>query len=102
MANRIQSTIDASPPAPADRTADSRTRLLEAMLGAIWERSYGAASVDAICERADVRKGSFYHFFKSKAALAMAAMEHLWERHSQPASTRFFPQSDRHSSASSA
>ena len=32
-------------------------------------------AVDAICERADVRKGTFYHFFKSKAALAMAAME---------------------------
>ena len=55
------------------------------MLGEIWERGYGATSVDAICERADVRKGSFYHFFKSKAALAVAAVEHLWETRSQPA-----------------
>ena len=90
MSNRSQSTLNASPPAPARKIADSRTRLLEAMLGAIWERSYGAASVEAICERADVRKGTFYHFFKSKAALAMAAMEHFWERHSQPALDEIF------------
>lgn len=63
----------------------ARTRLLEAMIDAIWERSYGATSVDSICERADVRKGSFYHFFKSKTALAVAALEHLWETRSRPA-----------------
>jgi TetR/AcrR family transcriptional repressor of nem operon len=62
----------------------ARIRLLEAMIGAIWERSYGSTSVDSICERADVRKGSFYHFFKSKAHLAVEALEHLWETSSQP------------------
>ena len=62
----------------------ARTRLLEAMLNAIWERSYGTVSVDSICERADVRKGSFYHFFKSKTALAVAALDHLWETESRP------------------
>jgi TetR/AcrR family transcriptional repressor of nem operon len=67
---------------PPESTA--RTRLLEAMIDAIWERSYGSVSVDAICERADVRKGSFYHFFKSKAALAVAALDHLWESQSRP------------------
>lgn len=63
----------------------ARTRLLEAMIDAIWERSYGGVSVDAICERADVRKGSFYHFFKSKSSLAVAALDHLWESQSRPA-----------------
>ncbi len=62
----------------------ARIRLLEAMITAIWERSYGSTSVDAICERADVRKGSFYHFFKSKTDLAVAALEHLWATSSQP------------------
>jgi TetR/AcrR family transcriptional repressor of nem operon len=74
----------------AGGVADSRTRLLESMLGEIWERGYGATSVDAICERADVRKGSFYHFFKSKAALAMAAIDYLWETSSQPALDEIF------------
>lgn len=45
----------------------------------IWVGSYGSTSVDQICERAEVKKGSFYHFFESKHALAMAAIEHGWE-----------------------
>ncbi|MFC7339239.1 TetR/AcrR family transcriptional regulator [Haloferula chungangensis] len=67
---------------PPQSTA--RVRLLDAMIAAIWERSYGSTTVDAICERADVRKGSFYHFFKSKTDLAVAALEHLWESSSRP------------------
>ncbi len=68
----------------------ARTRLLEAMVDAIWERSYGSVSVDAICLRADVRKGSFYHFFKSKTELAVAALDHLWETCSRPALDEIF------------
>ncbi|MGI9242891.1 MAG: TetR/AcrR family transcriptional regulator [Verrucomicrobiales bacterium] len=91
MSTLSHSTEEAkTSPATSRPVADSRTRLLEAMIGAIWERSYGAASVEAICERADVRKGTFYHFFKSKAALAMAAIEHLWETRSQPALEEIF------------
>ena len=42
-----------------------------------WESSYGTSSVERICERADVRKGSFYHFFKSKQELAMAVIDDM-------------------------
>lgn len=45
----------------------------------IWVGSFGSTSVDHICERAEVKKGSFYHFFESKHALAMAAIEHGWD-----------------------
>jgi len=54
---------------------DTKERLLEAALELIWEESLGAASVDAICDKAEVRKGSFYHFFKSKDELVAAALE---------------------------
>jgi TetR/AcrR family transcriptional repressor of nem operon len=54
---------------------DTRDRLLDAALLLIWEESLGAASVDAICEKAGVRKGSFYHFFKSKEDLVATALE---------------------------
>ncbi|MDE0827432.1 MAG: TetR/AcrR family transcriptional regulator, partial [Akkermansiaceae bacterium] len=40
--------------------------------------------VDGICKRAELGKGSFYHFFKSKTALAIAALDHLWETQSRP------------------
>lgn len=41
----------------------------------IWLGSYGTTSVDHICERAEVKKGSFYHFFASKTDLALAVIE---------------------------
>jgi TetR/AcrR family transcriptional repressor of nem operon len=52
---------------------------MEAAQRLIWESSYGATSVDDICAKADVRKGSFYHFFKSKSELAIAALEADWQ-----------------------
>ena len=45
----------------------------------IWTGSYGSTTIDHICERAGVKKGSFYHFFESKADLAIAALEANWE-----------------------
>ena len=44
----------------------------------IWPRSYGAVSVDMICKASGVFKGSFYHFFPTKADLMAAALEHYW------------------------
>ncbi|HSH94300.1 MAG TPA: helix-turn-helix domain-containing protein, partial [Roseimicrobium sp.] len=51
------------------RISDAKQRLMDAAQNLIWERSYGATSVDDICAKADVRKGSFYHFFRSKSEL---------------------------------
>lgn len=48
----------------------------------IWTGSYGSTSVDHICERAGVKKGSFYHFFESKLALALASLDHGWAEYS--------------------
>lgn len=61
------------------RVSNARQRLLEAGIALIWEQSYGAVTVDAICEKAGVQKGSFYHFFNSKADLAAAALEAHWQ-----------------------
>jgi TetR/AcrR family transcriptional regulator, transcriptional repressor for nem operon len=46
----------------------------------IWESSYGSISVDDICHRAGVNKGSFYYAFKSKSDLAAAAFEDHWNK----------------------
>jgi len=62
------------------RQSTARDRLTEAAMKMIWENSYGATSVDAICEAADVRKGSFYYFFKSKSDLAVAALDADWKK----------------------
>jgi TetR/AcrR family transcriptional regulator, transcriptional repressor for nem operon len=57
-----------------------KERLTDAAMDLIWESSYGSTSVDAICERAGAKKGSFYYFFKSKSELAAAALEADWNK----------------------
>lgn len=62
------------------RQSDVEERLMNAAMDLIWENSYGSTSVDAICERAGAKKGSFYHFFESKSELAVKALEADWQR----------------------
>ncbi len=44
----------------------------------LHDRSYTAAGVDDLCRLASARKGSFYHFFPTKADLAIAAIDQHW------------------------
>jgi TetR/AcrR family transcriptional repressor of nem operon len=60
------------------RTSDARQRLMDATYHLVCEYSYGAVTIDAICERAAVKKGSFYYFFESKSDLAVAAIDAWW------------------------
>ena len=71
------------------KPSDAPEKLLQVAFDLIWNNSYGAVSVDQICERARVNKGSFYHFFPSKADLAVAAYEEHW-REKQPELDRIF------------
>ena len=49
------------------------------MLDLIWSGSYGSTTIDDICEKAGVKKGSFYYFFDSKAELAAEAVDANWQ-----------------------
>lgn len=60
---------------------DSRSRLIAAAIRLIHAESYSAVGVQAICEAAGVKKGSFYHFFDSKQALVIAALGEAWRHH---------------------
>jgi len=62
------------------RESDTKQKLLSTALTLIWESSYGSISVDDICNRAGVNKGSFYYAFKSKSDLAAAAFEDHWNK----------------------
>lgn len=61
-------------------TTAPRERLLDAACTLMRTRSYGAVGVAEICAAADVRKGSFYHFFESKQRLTLAAIDTHWDR----------------------
>ena len=58
---------------------DSRTRIVGAALALFCARGYAAVGVQDICERADVNKGTLYHFFPSKLDIALAALAHYGE-----------------------
>jgi TetR/AcrR family transcriptional repressor of nem operon len=60
------------------RVSDAKERLMEAVRELIWTGSYGSTTIDQICEKAGVKKGSFYYFFDSKAELAVVAIEEQW------------------------
>jgi TetR/AcrR family transcriptional repressor of nem operon len=54
---------------------------MEAIAELIWTGSYGTTTIDQICDKAKVKKGSFYYFFKSKAELAEASIEVEWAKY---------------------
>jgi TetR/AcrR family transcriptional repressor of nem operon len=62
------------------RFCDSKLRLLRTAHELIWRQSYGSVGVDQICEQSRVKKGSFYHFFRSKSELTVAAYEFHWDQ----------------------
>jgi TetR/AcrR family transcriptional repressor of nem operon len=72
---------------------DTKKRLIDAAMDLIWKGSYGSVSVDDICRAADVRKGSFYHYFPSKVDLAIAVMEESYEQMKPELDSIFSPDS---------
>jgi TetR/AcrR family transcriptional repressor of nem operon len=68
-----------------------KDRLMQAAMDLMWLNGYGAASVDAICEKAGAKKGSFYYFFKSKSELAAAALEADWQKKKTEMDSIFSP-----------
>ena len=59
---------------------DSRVSLIDQGLKALVTHGYDGVGLGAILAAADVPKGSFYHFFKSKEDFAVAVLE-AYERH---------------------
>jgi len=58
---------------------ESKTRLLNAALHVIRAKGYSATRIEDICEQAGLTKGSFFHHFDSKEALALAAADYWIE-----------------------
>jgi TetR/AcrR family transcriptional regulator, transcriptional repressor for nem operon len=58
----------------------ARQKLLGSALSLIREKGYSATSVEELCSRAGVTKGAFFHHFKSKDTMAVAAANHWSER----------------------
>ncbi|MFD3440601.1 TetR/AcrR family transcriptional regulator [Streptomyces sp. NPDC058685] len=60
------------------RTSDAKEKIISAAQTLIELRGYSALGVAEICKTAGVPKGSFYYFFESKEALALAVIDEHW------------------------
>jgi TetR/AcrR family transcriptional repressor of nem operon len=54
--------------------------LLEAADRLMWERGYEAVGVAELCTEARAPRGSFYYWWPSKQALALAMIQRSWDR----------------------
>jgi TetR/AcrR family transcriptional repressor of nem operon len=60
------------------RTSDAGEKILAAGRSLFEARGYSALGVAEICKVAGVPKGSFYYFYASKEALALAVVDEHW------------------------
>ena len=61
------------------RTSNARQTLIETAIELMGRRGYTDVGVGELCRQAGVKPGSFYYFFDSKAHLAVAALEAIWQ-----------------------
>jgi TetR/AcrR family transcriptional repressor of nem operon len=58
---------------------ESKTRFLDAALHVIRAKGYSATRIEDICDAAGLTKGSFFHHFENKEALALEAADYWTE-----------------------
>lgn len=64
----------------AERSAETRQRLLEATIDVLAERGWAGSSTTEICRRAGVSRGAQLHHFPKKLQLVTSAVQWLFER----------------------
>ena len=69
----------------------SRAKLLDAAVRVFRTKGYAATRVDDICEQAGLTKGGFFHHFKTKEEVALAAADLFSDR-----ADAFFAGADYH------
>jgi len=70
----------------------TKQRLAEAARRLFWEKGYESTSLQEVVERAGVRAGSLYYFFRTKEELLLAVLDNyvdmLWPAVIEPAFSR--------------
>jgi len=61
----------------------TKDRLLTAAKELFLSQGYTGTTVDAICEKAELTKGSFYYFFKTKEDLGLGVLDAALQRSGQ-------------------
>jgi AcrR family transcriptional regulator len=66
-----------------ERSRVTRQRLLEATLDCLVEHGWSGTTTTVIAEKAGVSRGAQLHHYPTKAALVLAAVEHLAQRRAE-------------------
>lgn len=76
----VEATLDVKPArrTQAERSAETRSRLLDAAIECIVEVGYGATTTVEIARRAGLSRGAQMNHYPSKGALMVAALEHMY------------------------
>lgn len=61
-------------------TSDAQGKLVSAAMKLMLSQGYTATGIDAICSAAGLSKGAFYHSFKGKEEVAVAALDSFHQR----------------------
>lgn len=61
-------------------TSNTQEKLIAAAMEQMLHQGYSATGIDRICAQAGVSKGAFYHSFRSKEDVAIAALESYYRR----------------------
>ena len=64
----------------AERTAETRSKLLDATIECLIEQGYAGTTTLAVCKHAGVSHGSLQHHFGKRDTLLGAALEHVYTR----------------------
>lgn len=56
---------------------DTRTDIIRAGLSIMARQGFNSTGIDAVLKRANVPKGSFYHYFSSKQEFGLNVLEHF-------------------------
>jgi TetR/AcrR family transcriptional repressor of nem operon len=62
---------------------DTKRRLLDATMKLMLKQGFTATTVDQICAEADLTKGSFFHYFKTKDEIGEGTLDHFYSRQQQ-------------------
>src|SRR5690348_17149261 len=73
-------TPDAGHRSAAERMAETRVRLLDAVLETLAECGYAATSTTEVARRSGLTRGAQLHHFGTKDQMMVAAVEHLEQR----------------------
>ncbi|MGE0055713.1 MAG: TetR family transcriptional regulator [Hyphomicrobium sp.] len=60
--------------------SERRDHILEAAFDLLFAGTFHSVGIDAICKRANVNKGTIYHFFPSKTDILLCTLDNFTDR----------------------